>query len=78
MRHAAIVIKIVLRMTYIRQDIHFIAFIVPNNSNIHVDTAFKKISCTLNSFGAQRRMEWIFGQEFQLAFKLFFPVWSIL
>lgn len=39
-------------MAHIRQDYHFITFIILDNSDIHIDTALKKISSPLNPFGA--------------------------
>lgn len=59
-------------MPYIHQNNHFTAFVIPNDADVHVDAALKKILGSLNAFGAQRGMGRIFSQEFQLGFKLIF------
>ena len=57
-------------MPYVHQDNHFVAFVIPDNADVHVDAALKKIRGSLDAFSAQRRMGRIFGQKFQLVFKL--------
>ena len=57
-------------MPYVHQDNHFIAFVIPDNADVHVDAALKKVRGSLDTFGAQRRVGRIFGQKFQLVFKL--------
>ena len=36
----------------IDEDNHFVAFIVPDNADVHVDAAFKQIPGTLDALGA--------------------------
>ena len=57
-------------MPYVHQDNHFIAFVIPDNADIHVDAALEKVRGALDAFGPQRRMGRIFSQKFQLVFKL--------
>ena len=57
-------------MPYIHQDNHFVTFVIPDNADVHVDAALKKVCGSLDAFGAQRRVGRIFGQKFQLVFKL--------
>ena len=40
-------------VTYIQKNNHFVTFIVTDNPNVHVNTAFKKIGGSLNAFGTQ-------------------------
>lgn len=57
-------------MPYVHQDNHFVAFVIPDNADVHVDAALKKVCGPLDAFGPQRRVGRIFGQKFQLVFKL--------
>ena len=57
-------------MPYVHQDNHFVAFVIPDNADVHVDAALEKIHGALDAFGPQRRMGRIFSQKFQLVFKL--------
>ena len=57
-------------MPYVHQDNHFVAFVIPDNADVHVDAALKKVRGSLDALGAQRRMGRIFSQKFQLVFKL--------
>ena len=55
-------------MPYVYQDNHFIAFIIPDNADVHVDAALEKVRGALNPLGTQRRMGRILRQEFQFIF----------
>ena len=57
-------------MPYVYQDNHFIAFVIPDNADVHVDAALEKVRGALDAFGPQRRMGGIFSQKFQFIFKL--------
>ena len=48
-------------MTYIHQNDHSIAFIKPDNADVHVDAALKEIRGSLNAFCAEGRVRRIFG-----------------
>ena len=58
-------------MPYVHQNNHFVAFVIPDNADVHVDAALKKVRGSLDAFGAQRRMGRIFSQKDQLLFQLF-------
>ena len=57
-------------MPYVHHDNHFIAFVILDNADVHVDAALEKVRGALDAFGPQRRMGRIFSQKFQLVFKL--------
>ena len=66
-------------MSHIDPNNHFVAFVIPDNADIHIDAAFKKIFSSLDAFGPQGRVKRVFGRELQLVFKLFlFPDSQIL
>ena len=49
-------------------DIFEKAFVIPDNADVHVDAALKKVCGALDALGAQRRVGRIFSQKFQLVF----------
>ena len=55
-------------MAHIYQDNHFVAFIIPDNADVHVDAALEQVCGALNPLGTQRRMGRILRQEFQFIF----------
>ncbi len=59
-------------MPHVNEDNQFVAFIVPDNADVHVDTAFKQIFGSLDAFGAQRRMNGVFSKKPQFVLELFF------
>lgn len=46
-------------MPYIYQNNHFVTFVIPDNTDIHVDAALKKICSPLDTFCSQG-----WGEEF--------------
>ena len=63
-------------MPYVHQDNHFIDFVIPDNADVHVYAALKKIRGSLDAFGAQRRMGRILGQKLQFVLKLLLLLYS--
>lgn len=55
-------------MAHVHQDNHFVALIVPDNADVHVDAALEKVRGALDPFGAQRRLGGVLRQEFQSVF----------
>lgn len=55
-------------MPYVYQDNHFIAFIIPDNADDHVDAALEQVCGALNPLGAERLVGRILRQEFQFIF----------
>lgn len=55
-------------MAHIYQNNHFVALIVPDNADVHVDAALEQVCGALNPLGTQRRMGRILRQEFQFIF----------
>ncbi|MEZ3504468.1 MAG: hypothetical protein K1W25_13615 [Lachnospiraceae bacterium] len=51
-------------MPHIYQDNHFVSFVIPDDTDVHVDAALKKVRGTFDAFGEQQRVERIFGQEY--------------
>ena len=49
-----------------------ITFIEPDDTNIHIDTEFKKMVRSLYAFGTQRRMQGILSKQPKLAFEQLF------
>ena len=50
-------------MPYIYQNNHFITFVIPDNADIHIDAALKKIGSPLDMFCSQGWVERIFSQD---------------
>ena len=50
-------------MPHINEDNQFVAFIVPDNADVHVDAALKKVFGSLDAFGPQRRVHGVFGKK---------------
>lgn len=50
-------------MSYIYQNHHFVTFVIPDNADIHIDAALKKIGSPLDAFGSQGWEGRIFSQE---------------
>ena len=55
-------------MPYVHHDNHFIAFVILDNADVHVDAALEKVRGALDPFGAQRRLGGVLRQEFQSVF----------
>lgn len=59
-------------VTYIQKNNHFVTFIVTDNPNVHVNTAFKKIGGPLKAFGTQWWMGRISARRISFFFNCFF------
>jgi hypothetical protein len=57
-------------MPHVHEDNHYVTFIKPNNTNIHVDVTFKQISRSLYPLCTQGRVHGVFGKQLQLVLKL--------
>ncbi len=49
-------------MSHIKEDNQLIAFIVPDNADVRVDTALKQVFGLLDAFGSQGRVHGIFSK----------------
>ena len=59
-------------MPDIHDDDHFVTLIIPDDADIHVDTALKQTRNALDAFGTQGGVQGVFCQQLQFAFQLFF------
>lgn len=52
--NTALFLKLIqnIMMSDVNQDNHSVTFIVPDNTDVHVDAALKQISRSLDAFGA--------------------------
>lgn len=58
-------------MTYIYQNNYFVAFVIPDNADIHIDVTLKKICSPLDTLCSKGWVGRVFSQKLQLVFKLF-------
>ena len=59
-------------VTYIQKNNHFVTFIVPDNPNVHVNTAFKKIGGSLNALVRSDGWEGFSARRISFFFNCFF------
>jgi len=50
-------------MPHIKKNYQLVAFIVPDNADIHVDTALIQVFGSLDALGTQRRMQGVLSEK---------------